>query len=133
MATVIRQTSDFTDLDFSFSKLSTTQDLGKRKGVEAVKQSMKSLIQTKYFERPFQPYLGTNIADLLFENDTMMTRRLIEKSIFEVISNHERRAKLTSVDVISTPDTNEYRVRVYFYVVNNTEQEVFETYLTRTR
>ena len=62
-----------------------------------------------------------------------MTRRLIEKSIFEVISNHERRAKLTSVDVISDSDTNEYRVRVYFYVVNNTEQEVFETYLTRTR
>ena len=63
----------------------------------------------------------------------MMTRRLIEKSIEEVITLHEPRAKITSVDVVSNADSNEYRVRLYFYVVNQTQQEVFETYLTRTR
>lgn len=133
MATVVRQTADFSDLDFNFTKLSTTKDVARKTDVEAVKQSMKALLQTKYFERPFQPFLGTALADLLFENDTMMTRRLIEKSIEEVINLHEPRAKLTSVDVVSAPDTNEYRVRIYFYVVNFTQQEVFETYLTRTR
>jgi len=131
--TVTRKTADFKDLDFNFTRLSTTSDIARKSDVEAVKQSMKSLIQTRYFERPFQPYLGTSIADLLFENNTPMTRRLIEKSIREVIDNHEPRARIEDVQVFDEPDTNTYRVRIFFYVVNFTGSEVFETFLVRTR
>jgi predicted component of type VI protein secretion system len=70
---------------------------------------------------------------MLFELNTPLLRRRIEKSIREVIDNHEPRAKITDVKVDDNSDNNEYRVRVYFYVVNYTGQEVFETYLTRTR
>jgi len=131
--TVTRKTADFKDLDFNFTRLSTTSDVARKSDVEAVKQSMKSLIQTRYFERPFQPYLGSSIADLLFENNTPMTRRLIEKSIREVIDNHEPRARIEDVQVFDEPDTNTYRVRIFFYVVNFTGSEVFETFLVRTR
>ena len=134
MATVTtRKTADFKDLDFNFTKLSTTSDVAKKSDVEAVKQSMKALIQTGYFERPFQPYLGTSITDMLFELNTPLLRRRIAKSIREVIDNHEPRARITEVTVDDNSDNNEYRVRIYFYVVNYTGQEVFETYLTRTR
>lgn len=133
MATVTRQTANFKDLDFNFTKLSTTGDVAKKSDVEAVKQSMKALIQTGYFERPFQPYLGSAIGDMLFELNTPLLRRRIEKTIREVIDNHEPRAKITDVKVDDNSDNNEYRVRIYFYVVNYTGQEVFETYLTRTR
>jgi len=133
MAIVTRRTTDFKDLDFNFTKLSTTGDVAKKSDVEAVKQSMKALIRTSYFERPFQPYLGSEIANMLFELNTPLLRRRIEKSIREVIDNHEPRAKITDVKVDDNSDNNEYRVRVYFYVVNYTGQEVFETYLTRTR
>ena len=102
--TVTRKTADFKDLDFNFTRLSTTSDVARKSDVEAVKQSMKSLIQTRYFERPFQPYLGSSIADLLFENNTPMTRRLIEKSIREVIDNHEPRARIEDVQVFDEPD-----------------------------
>ena len=121
--TVTRKTADFKDLDFNFTRLSTTSDVARKSDVEAVKQSMKSLIQTRYFERPFQPYLGSSIADLLFENNTPMTRRLIEKSIREVIDNHEPRARIEDVQVFDEPDTNTYRVRIFFYVVNFTGSE----------
>ena len=131
--TVTRKTADFKDLDFNFTRLSTTSDVARKSDVEAVKQSMKSLIQTRYFDRPFQPYLGSSIADLLFENNTPMTRRLIEKSIREVIDNHEPRARIEDVQVFDEPDTNTYRVRIFFYVVNFTGSEVFETFLVRTR
>tara|TARA_B100002019_G_scaffold177735_1_gene153453 strand:- start:902 stop:1306 length:405 start_codon:yes stop_codon:yes gene_type:complete len=131
--TVTRKTADFKDLDFNFTRLSTTSDVARKSDVEAVKQSMKSLIQTRYFERPFQPYLGSSIADLLFENNTPMTRRLIEKSIREVIDNHEPRARIEDVQVFDEADTNTYRVRIFFYVVNFTGSEVFETFLVRTR
>ena len=131
--TVARKTADFSDLDFNFTRLSSNSDVAKKTDVEAVKQSMKALIQTNYFDRPFHPELGCSVAGLLFENNTPMTQRSIRKSVEEVIQNHEPRAEITQVDVTDGSDNNEYRVRIYFYVVNHTQQEVFETYLTRTR
>ena len=131
--TVTRKTADFSDLDFNFTRLSSTSDVAKKTDVEAVKQSMKALIQTNYFDRPFHPELCCSVAGLLFENNTPMTQRSIRKSVEEVIQNHEPRAEITQVDVTDGSDNNEYRVRIYFYVVNHTQQEVFETYLTRTR
>lgn len=131
--TVTRKTADFSDLDFNFTRLSSNSDVAKKTDVEAVKQSMKALIQTNYFDRPFHPELGCSVAGLLFENNTPMTQRSIRKSVEEVIQNHEPRAEITQVDVTDGSDNNEYRVRIYFYVVNHTQQEVFETYLTRTR
>ena len=62
-----------------------------------------------------------------------MTRRLIEKSIREVIDNHEPRARIEDVQVFDEPDTNTYRVRIFFYVVNFTGSGVFEAFLVRTR
>lgn len=131
--TVSRKTTDFSDLDFNLTRLGGTRDVARKTDVEAVKQSMKSLIMTRNYERPFQPYLGSSVAGLLFELNTPMTRRMIEKSIYEVIQNHEPRVQLVSVDVQDSGDTNEYRVRIYFYVVNHTQQEVLETFLTRIR
>lgn len=133
MATVTRYTSDFKDLDFNFTKLTTTGDVAKKSNVEAVKQSMKALIQTGYYERPFQPALGTAIGDMLFELNTPLLRRRIATTIKEVIQNHEPRARIVDVTVDDNSDNNEYRVRIYFFVVNSSQQEVFETYLTRTR
>lgn len=133
MATVTRHTSDFKDLDFNFTKLTTTGDVGKKTNVEAVKQSMKSLIQTGFFERPFQPALGTAIGNMLFELNTPLLRRRIATTIKEVIQNHEPRARIVDVTVDDNSDNNEYRVRIYFFVVNSSQQEVFETFLTRTR
>ena len=134
MATTIqRSTNSFSDLDFNFTRLSSTGDVAKKNDVEAVKQSMRALISTINFERPFQPFLGCAVGQLLFENNTPMTRRMIGKTIEEVIQHHEPRAKISSVEVFDNSDNNEYNVRIYFYVVNHTQQEVFDTYLTRTR
>ena len=63
--TVTRKTADFSDLDFNLTRLSTTSDVARKSDVEAVKQSMKSLIQTNYFERPFQPELSCSDCRLV--------------------------------------------------------------------
>lgn len=133
MAREIRNTATFKDLDFNFTSLSTTGDVARKTNVEAVKQSMKSLIQTGFYERPFNPALGTSIGNMLFELNTPLLRRRIATTIKEVITNYEPRAKILDVTVDDNSDNNEYRVRIYFFVVNSSQQEVFETYLTRTR
>ena len=84
--TVTRKTADFSDLDFNLTRLSSTSDVAKKTDVEAVKQSIKALVQTNYFDRPFHPELGCSVTGLLFENNTPMTKRSIQKSIEEVIN-----------------------------------------------
>ena len=70
---------------------------------------------------------------MLFELNTPLTRRMIEKTIRECIENFEPRCKLVNITVDDQGDRNEYRVRIYFYVVNHNQQEVLETFLERIR
>ena len=58
---------------------------------------------------------------------------MIEKTIRECIENFEPRCKLVNITVDDQGDRNEYRVRIYFYVVNRNQQEVLETFLERIR
>ena len=133
MATITRQTTNFSDLDINFTLLDGSNDVGLKTDVEAVKQSIRSLILTRHYERPFQSYIGSALGDLLFELNTPLTRRMIEKTIRECIENFEPRCKLVNITVDDQGDRNEYRVRIYFYVVNHNQQEVLETFLERIR
>ena len=138
MATITRQTTNFSDLDLNFTLLDGSNDVGLKTDVEAVKQSIRSLILTRHYERPFQINLSESLhkktlGDLLFELNTPLTRRMIEKTIRECIENFEPRCKLVNITVDDQGDRNEYRVRIYFYVVNHNQQEVLETFLERIR
>ena len=123
----------YKDIDMAFGLNPVSSDIGKKIDVNAVKQSIKNLLLTKPFERKFNPNLASPLNRFLFELATPTTRPMMIRAIEETIGNFEPRCELTSVDVTDASDRNEYRVRIYFYVVNHTQQEVFETYLTRTR
>ena len=83
----------------------------------AVKRALKNLIQTNFYERPFQPELGCGIRELLFENFTPMTKVFLERKIEEVIINYEPRVQLQNVAVDDDQDRNRLVVDIYFYVV----------------
>jgi phage baseplate assembly protein W len=133
MAKIKRSTTSFSDLDLMFSRNPNTNDVGRKLDVEAVKSSLRHLILTSTYERPFHPEIGGNIHALLFENDTPQTRRMLEQSIRTTVLNHEPRAQLSNVIVTPNPDSNEYTITIYFYVVSINEEQVFTTYLQRLR
>ena len=76
-----RSSRVFSDLDLDFQMNTVTKDVPFLKDVEAVKRSVKNLIQTNYYERPFQPELGSNLRAMLFENMTPQISHLITKQI----------------------------------------------------
>ena len=76
-----RSSRVFSDLDLDFQMNTVTKDVPFLKDVEAVKRSVKNLIQTNYYERPFQPELGSNLRAMLFDNMTPQIRHLITKQI----------------------------------------------------
>ena len=123
----------FKDLDLDFTRNIVTNDVVKIEDVNAVKRSVKNLIQTNHFERPFHPELGCGIRELLFENFTPLTGIFIRRKVEEVITNYEPRARLSQVSVNEQPDRNAIEVTVNFYVMNMPEPVSVTTLLQRIR
>jgi phage baseplate assembly protein W len=133
MATISRKTTDFVDLDLNMFKVPLTKDVSKRTDEEAVKAAIKNLILTRPYERPFHPEIGSGIMGLLFEPMTVVTTQSLKRTITDVINNFEPRARLDRVDIIAKPDNNEYKVSIYFYLVNGQEIISITTFLKRLR
>ena len=125
--------SFYKDLDLDFTRNVVTNDVVKIEDVNAVKRSVKNLIQTNHYERPFHPELGCGVRELLFENFTPLTGIFIKRKVEEVITNYEPRARLSQVTVNEQPDRNGIEVTVYFYVMNIPEPVSVSTLLQRIR
>ena len=128
-----KSSRDFIDLNLDFARNVVTNDIVKIEGVDAVKRSVKNLIQTNFYERPFHPELGCGVRELLFENFTPVTGIFIQRKVEEVITNFEPRARISQVAVNEQPDRNGIEVTVYFYVMNMPNPVSVTTVLQRIR
>ena len=113
-----RSTRLYKDLALSFERNTATKDVIIKKDVDAVKQSVRNLIMTNHYERPFHPEIGSGISQLLFEPLDPITSNSLTRVIGEVITNFEPRAQIVSVDSRPDPDTNSYEVTISFRVIN---------------
>ena len=125
--------SIFSDLDLSFIQHPVTNKLSRKKNRDAVKQSVKSLILTDFYERPFKPNIGCSIRYYLFELFTPPVKQQMENAIREVIANHEPRAELIDVLVEERPDMNALTVSVAFFINNDPNPVVLDVILERVR
>ena len=113
-----RSAKIYRDLDLDFQANSATKDIQKLSDVEAVKRSVRNLINTNHYERPFHPEIGSNLRAMLFENITPQMTHALSKQIDLLIRNFEPRARLVSVNAIPNLGQNAYNVTISFYVVN---------------
>ena len=123
----------YKDLDLNFGRNIVTNDVNKLTDVEAVKRSVRNLINTNHFERPFHPEIGGNVRALLFENMTPLTALNLQRKIEEVLSNFEPRAKITQIIADPDMDRNGYRLEIRFYVIGIQNPITVETFLERLR
>ena len=128
-----RATRIYKDLDLDFGRNVVTNDVNKLTDVEAVKRSVRNLINTNHFERPFHPEIGGNVRALLFEPMTPLTALNLQRKIEEVLSNFEPRAKITQIIADPDIDRNAYRLEIKFYVIGITNPITVETFLERLR
>ena len=90
-------------------------------------------VLTNLGEKPFNPYFGGGLNDLLFELADDSTDILIQAVVEAAIENFEPRAKLLKVEPVMLPDQNTARVKVVFQVISTSEEVVFETTVSRLR
>jgi phage baseplate assembly protein W len=134
MATVTTDTvRDFRDLDLSFNIHPVKKDINKHVGVKAVINSIKNLVLTNHYEKPFQPEIGSNVRKLLFENLDSLTAIALQREISEVIKNFEPRASVTKISVIAEYDKNGFSVELEFFVINQTNPITITFFLERIR
>lgn len=134
MATVtIKTERTFKDLDLNFKIHPVKKDINTHKNEFAVINSIKNLILTNHYERPFQPDLGGNIRRLLFEQVDSLTAAQLEREISDVIGNFEPRAQVSRVEAIAAPDENKYQIYLEFFIINNSAPISINFFLERIR
>jgi len=126
-------TKIYSDIDFTFTKKPVTGDVALSFDNKAVIRSIRNLLSTKKYERPFDPDLGSNIDALLFENFSPLVASLIEREVTDTINNYEPRALLDSVRVSADPDSNQYSATITFYIENATLPTTVTLILERNR
>jgi len=134
MATVdINSTRSFKDLDLNFTIHPIRKDINTHKNEYTIINSVKNLVLTNHYERPFQPEIGSNIRRLLFENVDAITAAQIEREITETVENFEPRVQVSKVTAAADPDNNGYKVTLEFFVINNANPITINFFLERIR
>lgn len=128
-----KNTRIFSDIDLSFERHPVSKDIFLKYDDNAIKNSLKNLILTKHYERPFHSEIGSNVTALLFENASPAVSAIMRQTIVDVVENFEPRVELIEVDVNMKPDQNEMTVRIIFKIRNTTRPITVEFTLDRTR
>ncbi len=127
-------TRTYRDIDLNLNQNPITNDVTTVTDINAVKRSIKNLLATQHYERPFHPEIGSAISQLLFEPYGPITANRLKRTVEETIANFEPRANVTQVDCNPLEDTNDYSVIIHFYVENITaELQSMQTVLEQVR
>lgn len=123
----------YSDLDLAFLPHPITRKLSRKTNRDAVRQSVKSLVLTDFYERPFKSDIGCGIRQYLFELFTPATKQMMENAIRNVIANYEPRADVFEVLVEEYQERHALTVTISFFVVNDPEPVVLDVVLERIR
>ena len=124
---------DYSDLDLDFLPHPTTGDVLVKTGADAIKRSVRNLILTNFYEKPFRPGIGSGALKLLFENVNPLTTTFLKNAIIEVIKNYEPRVEIYDVFVEFDVDNNGYNAKLQYVILNRNEPVTTTIFLERIR
>jgi phage baseplate assembly protein W len=124
---------NFRDLDLNFQIHPIRKDINLHTNEMAVINSVKNLILTNYYERPFRPEIGSGVRSLLFENIDSVVAAQLERAIEETILNFEPRVQISKITALPSPDENAYKIIMEFFIINLTNPISITFFLERIR
>lgn len=130
---IIARDPNYSDLDLDFIAHPTTGDVVKKYGEDAIKRSIRNLIMTNFYDKPFRPGVGSNVTKLLFENSTPIVKNLISSAITEMVNNYEPRIRIRKIDVNFSETDNAYNISIFFTIVNTSQPVTINLFLERIR
>lgn len=134
-----KKTEFFSDFLNSFAKSPVGNQLARVTNEKSVNQSLKNLILTNLGERFFQPNIGSNVYNTLFEPNFQESMGTLELYIQNTIKNNEPRVNLINVrvtnifNVNSVSKENELEITIFYNLINNPEPINLSFILKRVR
>lgn len=129
----VRTTRTYRDLDFNFLMHPRTGDVSVKEDADAIKQSVRNLVLTQFYERPFQSRLGSRVHSLLFESFTPFLKEVIATEVSNVIRNYEPRVVLLNINVLSEPESHSITLDILFKIRNTDLPISVDVILEKTR
>lgn len=133
MSILVTKQNRFTDINLAMTLNPQTGDLSKKTNIEAIKASVRNLILTNNYERPFHPEIGTPIRQMLFENASPLIGAVIEKVVIQILTQYEPRAILQGVVVMMDPDYNTATITIMFQPTTVNQIVSFDIVIERLR
>ena len=112
-----RVSRSFKDISLSFDPHPVTKDLPVLKNENAIRRSVRNLVQTIPGERFFNSILGSSVYESLFDLYDFGVSTLIEQEILATLENFEPRVANVNVQVEPRPDRNNVNITIFFDIV----------------
>ena len=122
----------FRDFSIGFKSNPNTEDFSVVKNENAIKQSVRNLVLTGFYERPFQPRKGSRLREMLFEPFDVFLAEDIREEIANVVKRFEPRVVLNSVRVTEGEERNTIEVELDYTIVGETLIQTVDFLLERT-
>jgi len=122
----------YTDIDLNITPHPSSGDLVLKYDKEAIKRSIRNIMLTNNYERPFKPSFGANLRGLLFELADDVTKFEIRRQIEDAIMSFEPRVRITTILLDST-GFNNLHVTVNYGIVGVEEPQEVQVILERVR
>ena len=107
----------FKDISLSFEPHPVTKDLQVLKNENAIRRSVRNIVETIPTERFFNSLLGSDVRSSLFEFVDFGTASTIQDQIQVAIENFEERVENLYIEVDPVPDDNTFNVMVIFDII----------------
>ena len=132
-AKIVSKKKPHRDLDLSLKIHPIRKDIIPLKDDAAIKNAIRNLLVTNFYERPFQDDLGANLRGLLFEPAGVLTNIQLRDNIRFCIEKYEPRVIVNSIDITDVVDENRYIIKVIFTIKEFSTKDSVEMVLRRLR
>ena len=123
----------YSDIDFRFKPHPITGDVTIKYDSDAIRRSVRNIVLTNFYERPFKPSLGSNIRNQLFENSSPRAQNRSASKIKKISEDFEPRVQNVKIAFGEVSDRNELNITVFYNIKNNAQSQEMDFTITRAR
>lgn len=123
----------FIDLDLDFIQHPVSNDVTRKYDTSSIIRSVRNLVLTNFYDRPFHPEIGSSVRAMLFENDNQYTRGAIRTAIIATVEQFEPRVENIDASVQLSTSGLSYDVAIFMKATNIIEPVEFNVTLERVR
>ena len=109
-------TEVYSDIDNAFERDLRTFDLRKSVDIDAIRNSLRNILQTRKMERRMLPEFGASLEQLLFEPIDDTTAKRIGSIMIDEITYWDPRITVNNVDVIANEDKMRYDITLSYNI-----------------